>query len=341
MEDQEMIEEASYLPMIIYRDQISSLSTDLERIPKLESDLAGNDQLEKFLFENNSILQRVFESIDRVVIPVGSTFQEPVEKLNFLAGYVANEHNILCREVEIVDGPFVIKLSLELDVIRREVEIQFETASGPFVVKLSLDLNIIRREVEIQACVVLSPISFVVKLKLALKLGNCLLTANRPFAVKLRLCCLESNILRCELNLAMKLGSPFVVKLSLKWNDILRRGVEIVDVWLSLDLNILRREVEIQVLYVAGGHDSLRREVETVDDPFIVKFFFELDILRREVEIYSRANCVVSSPISFTVKLKLDLKLESLLTDTHSLSWISFVVKLKFKSGDECCSLLS
>ncbi|KAE8730159.1 Leucine-rich repeat-containing protein [Hibiscus syriacus] len=74
------------------RDQISCLSTDLERIPKLESDLAamieGKDQLEKFLFESNSILQRVFESIDRVVIPVGSTFQEPVEKLNFLAGYI-------------------------------------------------------------------------------------------------------------------------------------------------------------------------------------------------------------------------------------------------------------
>ncbi|KAL1179390.1 hypothetical protein V6Z11_A03G155900 [Gossypium hirsutum] len=74
------------------REQISTLSTDLECIPKLESDLAalreGRDQLEKFLFESNSILQRLVESIGRIVIPVDSTFQEPVEKLNFLSGYM-------------------------------------------------------------------------------------------------------------------------------------------------------------------------------------------------------------------------------------------------------------
>ncbi|GMI75079.1 TGN-localized SYP41 interacting protein [Hibiscus trionum] len=74
------------------RDQISTLSTDLERIPKLESDLAamkeGKDQLEKFLFESNNILQGVVESIDRIVIPVDSTFHDPLEKLNFLAGYI-------------------------------------------------------------------------------------------------------------------------------------------------------------------------------------------------------------------------------------------------------------
>ncbi|XWS63777.1 hypothetical protein CRYUN_Cryun06bG0130900 [Craigia yunnanensis] len=74
------------------RGQISTLSTDLERIPKLESDLAAmkeeRDQLEKFLFESNSILQRVVESIDHIVIPVDSAFQEPVEKLNLLAGYI-------------------------------------------------------------------------------------------------------------------------------------------------------------------------------------------------------------------------------------------------------------
>ncbi|MFQ6629687.1 hypothetical protein Gotur_006546 [Gossypium turneri] len=74
------------------RDQISTLSTDLERIPKLESDLAamreGRDQLEKFLFESNSLLQRLVETIGHIVIPADSTFQEPVEKLNFLSGYM-------------------------------------------------------------------------------------------------------------------------------------------------------------------------------------------------------------------------------------------------------------
>ncbi|KAE8672619.1 hypothetical protein F3Y22_tig00111837pilonHSYRG00775 [Hibiscus syriacus] len=47
-------------------------------------------------------------------------------------------------------GPFVVKLNLRClechDILRRGVEI----ADGPFVMKLSLDLNILRREVEIQ-----------------------------------------------------------------------------------------------------------------------------------------------------------------------------------------------
>ncbi|KAE8722746.1 RNA-directed DNA methylation 4, putative isoform 4 [Hibiscus syriacus] len=109
---------------------------------------------------------------------------------------------------------------------------------GPFVIKLSLELDILRREVEIQ------------------------------------------------LKLALKLGSPFVVKLSLKWHDILHHRVEIV------------------VLYVASGHEFLHHEVETMDDPFVVKFGLELDILLRGVEIYSRANCVVSSLILFAAKFK-------------------------------------
>ncbi|MBA0550994.1 hypothetical protein Golob_021898, partial [Gossypium lobatum] len=74
------------------RDQINTLSADLERVPKLESNLVAmkeeRDQLEKFLTESNSILQRVVESIDRIVIPVDSEFLEPVEKLDLLAGYI-------------------------------------------------------------------------------------------------------------------------------------------------------------------------------------------------------------------------------------------------------------
>ncbi|KAA3465690.1 centrosomal protein of 135 kDa-like protein isoform X3 [Gossypium australe] len=74
------------------RDQISTLSADLERVPKLESNLVAmkeeRDQLEKFLTESNSILQRVVESIDRIVIPVDSKFLEPVEKLDLLARYI-------------------------------------------------------------------------------------------------------------------------------------------------------------------------------------------------------------------------------------------------------------
>ncbi|KAE8657832.1 hypothetical protein F3Y22_tig00116980pilonHSYRG00038 [Hibiscus syriacus] len=182
----------------------------------------------------------------------------------------------------------------EHDSLRREVE----TVYDPFVVKLSLGIGY---------------------------------PSSHSFAMKLSLCCLESNILRYEVEIGSEIGKlfvdnqsfircevelvrPFVVELNLcclEWHDILRRGVEIADglfvVKLSLDLDILRCEVEIQVLYVAGGHNSLRREVKTVDNPFIVKFDFELDIFRREVEIYPQANCVALSSISFAVKLKLTL----------------------------------
>ncbi|XP_039006431.1 tropomyosin-like isoform X2 [Hibiscus syriacus] len=72
--------------------QISTLFADLERIPKLERNLASmkeeKDQLEKFFFESNGKLQRVIESINRIVLPVDSALLEPVEKLKLLAGYI-------------------------------------------------------------------------------------------------------------------------------------------------------------------------------------------------------------------------------------------------------------
>ncbi|KAE8661592.1 hypothetical protein F3Y22_tig00113725pilonHSYRG01273 [Hibiscus syriacus] len=236
---------------------------------------------------------------------------------------------------------FVVKLKSNLkmddacvhDSLRREVK----TAGGPFVVKLSLKLDIFCREVEIQvSSIVLSPISSVVKLKLALEPGNYLLTTSRPFVVKLNLCCLESNILRCELKLALKLGNcllttsdPFVVKLNLRCleSNILRCEVEIgskieklfvdnqwslrreVELALSgvqypslvpfvvklnlrcLESNILRCEVEIGSeigkLFI-DNQRSLRREVELAFGPFVVKLnlhCLESNILRCEVEI--------------------------------------------------------
>ncbi|TYH31538.1 hypothetical protein ES288_A01G180500v1 [Gossypium darwinii] len=73
-------------------EQISSLSADLDSIPKLESNLASikeeKDQLEKLLFESNRRLHMVVESINCIVIPVDSAFLEPVQKLNLLSEYI-------------------------------------------------------------------------------------------------------------------------------------------------------------------------------------------------------------------------------------------------------------
>ncbi|XP_068332278.1 trans-Golgi network-localized SYP41-interacting protein 1-like [Pyrus communis] len=75
------------------RDKISSLSADVHRIPKLDADLVAmkeqRDQLEQFLVESNNMLQRVIECIDGIALPVDSIFEEPVGKVNFIAGYIS------------------------------------------------------------------------------------------------------------------------------------------------------------------------------------------------------------------------------------------------------------
>ncbi|KAF8018531.1 hypothetical protein BT93_H3418 [Corymbia citriodora subsp. variegata] len=83
------------------RDQINRMSTHIEHIPKLEADLVSlkdqRDQLEQFLLESNNMLQRVIESIEGIYIPADTVFEEPVEKVKWLAGYLndcqkAKEH---------------------------------------------------------------------------------------------------------------------------------------------------------------------------------------------------------------------------------------------------------
>ncbi|XP_065875469.1 trans-Golgi network-localized SYP41-interacting protein 1 isoform X2 [Euphorbia lathyris] len=75
-----------------WRDQINKLSIDLEQVPKLEADLADvknqKDQFEQFLLESNNMLQKVIEAVDHIVLPVDSSFEDPVEKVNWIAVYV-------------------------------------------------------------------------------------------------------------------------------------------------------------------------------------------------------------------------------------------------------------
>ncbi|XP_059633606.1 trans-Golgi network-localized SYP41-interacting protein 1 isoform X2 [Cornus florida] len=74
------------------RDQLDKLSSDVECIPRLESDIVAmkeqRDQLEQFLVESNNMLQRVIESIEGIVLPVDSIFEEPVEKVQWIAQYL-------------------------------------------------------------------------------------------------------------------------------------------------------------------------------------------------------------------------------------------------------------
>ncbi|XP_027336630.1 myosin-10 isoform X2 [Abrus precatorius] len=83
-----------------YKDEINRLSNDLESIPKLEADLLEmkreRNQFEQFLNESNSMLQRVMECIDGIILPVDPVFDEPIEKVKWLGGYV-----IECRDAKV------------------------------------------------------------------------------------------------------------------------------------------------------------------------------------------------------------------------------------------------
>ncbi|KAL3501070.1 hypothetical protein ACH5RR_035519 [Cinchona calisaya] len=80
-----------------FRDQIKKLVADMECIPKLETDLVATteqrNQLEQFLVESNSMLQKVIESIDGIDLPCGFVFREPVEKVKWIAGYLSECQN--------------------------------------------------------------------------------------------------------------------------------------------------------------------------------------------------------------------------------------------------------
>ncbi|XP_009769668.1 trans-Golgi network-localized SYP41-interacting protein 1 [Nicotiana sylvestris] len=73
--------------------QIDKLSAEVDRIPQLETDLVAmkdqRDQLEQFLAESNNMLQKVIESLDGIVFPADLGFQDPIEKVKWLSGYLS------------------------------------------------------------------------------------------------------------------------------------------------------------------------------------------------------------------------------------------------------------
>ncbi|KAL1565244.1 sporulation-specific protein 15-like isoform X1 [Salvia divinorum] len=86
------------------QDQISKLLVDVERISLLERDLASTEeqkeQLEQFLTESNNMLQRVTQSIEGISTPTDLFFNEPTEKLRWLAGYLS-ESEISKTQIEL------------------------------------------------------------------------------------------------------------------------------------------------------------------------------------------------------------------------------------------------
>ncbi|XP_058102110.1 trans-Golgi network-localized SYP41-interacting protein 1 isoform X2 [Magnolia sinica] len=75
-----------------FKDQIKRLSSDLECIPKLESDTITmkeqKDQIEKLLLESNNRLQTLVHSIERTSFPTNIVFEDPVEKVKWLSEFI-------------------------------------------------------------------------------------------------------------------------------------------------------------------------------------------------------------------------------------------------------------
>ncbi|XP_068656859.1 trans-Golgi network-localized SYP41-interacting protein 1-like isoform X2 [Aristolochia californica] len=71
------------------KDQIKSLRSDLELIPKLESDIVN---AERFLSERTNALQRLTESIEGLILPKKTSndvvFEDPVEKVKWLQEFI-------------------------------------------------------------------------------------------------------------------------------------------------------------------------------------------------------------------------------------------------------------
>lgn len=85
------------------RLQIDKLSAEMDRIPQLEADLVAmkdqRDQLDQFLVERNNMLQKVIESLDGIVLPADLGFQDPIEKVKWISGYLS-ESQTANMEVE-------------------------------------------------------------------------------------------------------------------------------------------------------------------------------------------------------------------------------------------------
>lgn len=83
------------------RKQESTLSEYRNRVTKMESDFVSlqeeKGQLEQYLYQSNTILQKLLETIDGIILPVD--IKEPVEKVTWMATYL-NECQVSKTEIE-------------------------------------------------------------------------------------------------------------------------------------------------------------------------------------------------------------------------------------------------
>ncbi|XP_014493879.1 myosin-11 [Vigna radiata var. radiata] len=111
-----------------YRDEINRLSSNVESIPKLEADILEmkreRNQLEQFLTESNNMLQKVMKCIDGIILPVEPAFDEPIEKVKWLADYVSE-----CRDAK-------VHIEQELQLVKENASIlEIKVAESQATVK--------------------------------------------------------------------------------------------------------------------------------------------------------------------------------------------------------------
>ncbi|XP_051116162.1 trans-Golgi network-localized SYP41-interacting protein 1 isoform X2 [Andrographis paniculata] len=86
-----------------FQDQVTKMTLDLESKALLETELVTvkehADQLEHFIAERSSMLQKIMESIEGISTATSLTFEEPMEKINYIAGYI-NELEVSKMEMQ-------------------------------------------------------------------------------------------------------------------------------------------------------------------------------------------------------------------------------------------------
>lgn len=104
-----------------YKNENNRLSSEVQGIAKLEEDLLGlkaqQAQLESNLLESNKLLQTLMESLSSIILPSDSSFDDPVEKLTWLAGYLSE-----CQVAKEQTEQQLEKATVEVELLSTKVK---------------------------------------------------------------------------------------------------------------------------------------------------------------------------------------------------------------------------
>ncbi|CAN1314243.1 Trans-Golgi network-localized SYP41-interacting protein 1 [Linum perenne] len=228
------------------RDQISQLSTDLERVQNLETDLVAakdqRDQFQQLLSDSNNMLQKVMESFDHISLPVGSSFEEPVGKMKSFADYLTEcqlAKNHLEQELDEVKEEST-HLASKLAEAQQNLKSVEDALSGAenHILELADEKRVLETEkknVELELQKVLDEVN----------------TRTREFT--------EANVTRSSIEDALSLAENNIVVLVKEREEALISKAAV-----EADLENVREEVDIQSEKLTDAYRSMKSLEDTL-----------------------------------------------------------------------------